>query len=102
MDQSDYKATKVYASLSRIHRLWVDLALAINSVKEGEDIFVRIQTLPWESPDPDVVQAWEALVAPENLADLVDWGSGDLNPRARAMTDLALEFCRRNSGVGES
>jgi hypothetical protein len=90
------------AGSSQIFGLWVQLSRAINTVGTGEDLVDRILTPPWESKDPQVVMAWEALTHPKNLDDLIDWGSHELNPRAKEYTAKAIQVCRsRSQSAGE-
>jgi hypothetical protein len=83
--------------MSQIAGLWKQLSDAFNTPKAGESILSRLAKPAWESTDEHVVRAWEVLTRPENLKALVEWGTGDLNPRAREYTDKAIEVCRSRS-----
>ena len=83
--------------MSRIAHLWRKLSDAINAPLTGESILARRAIPPWDSTDHRVTAAWLALTSPENLDALVEWGKGNLNPRARACTDKAIEVCRSRS-----
>lgn len=83
--------------MSQIARLWKELSDAINTPQAGESILSRLAVPAWESTDEHVVRAWGALTRPENLKALVEWGTVDLNPRAREYTDKAIEVCRSRS-----
>jgi hypothetical protein len=66
-----------------------------------DDVFID----PWESSQPKIVAAWEALTRPENLADLEFWlasfGHGEgMNDWARKATLKAIEVCRARAAVG--
>lgn len=102
MSTHPFQQSEEYRAMTRIHRLWVDLSVAVNNVLPGQSIAVRRATPPWESNDANVMAAWHALTSPENLDDLLEWGSGDLNEHARACTEKAIEECgRRRALKGE-
>ena len=79
--------------MPQIQRLWVNLSIAITEGNENEGVFERLSIPPWLSTDKAVIEAWLELTSPEDLADLLAWGNGDLNPRAREFTDRAIEAC---------
>ena len=61
-----FQSTAEYASLPRIHRLWIDLSIAQNHVESGESILAKRACRPWVSDDPDVVDeavsmAWNRI-----------------------------------------
>lgn len=86
---------EIYAKMPKIQQLWVDLSRAQWKEKEGESLAERLSTPPWDSSDPEIKNAWDALTAPENLAELEKWGEKEMNPRARECTDKALEACKK-------
>ena len=51
---------------------------------------------PWETEDPGVVEAWDNLTAPENIADLTLWAAEieSFNPVARETTERAVARCQ--------
>lgn len=83
--------------LERIGELWARLSRAAWTPRPGESVVDRLETAPWESLDPCVREAWEALTDPANLAGLERWAAGDLNPVARRATDKALQVCRERA-----
>jgi hypothetical protein len=72
---------------------WVALAEARN---RPEVIEKEGRRHPWESSDPQVKTAWEALTDPRNLTGLERWGddAGGMNSFAREVTVKAIEHCR--------
>jgi len=94
MDQRWYKETDAYRQTTKIHRLWIDLSIAMNHIQSGESILQRRHE-PWNSEDPEIKTAWEALTAPENLEMLYEWNADDMNPTARTATAKAIEHCLR-------
>ncbi|HAR67265.1 MAG TPA: hypothetical protein DCR55_13790 [Lentisphaeria bacterium] len=69
--------------MQRIQQLWNDLSRACSAVKEGESVLQRLATPPWNSNDPVVRAAWNALTHPRDLEDLLTRGEPELNTRAR-------------------
>lgn len=82
-----------YREMPRIQRLWVNLSIAITEGDEGDGFVEKLSIPPWKSADEAVIKAWRVLTAPENAADLLAWGHGNLNPRAREFTDRAIDAC---------
>jgi len=66
--------------------------------RPGPDITERLRTPPWESTDPQIVAAWEAITAPDKLQRLEERLRLDLNPTAQKATEMALEECLRRRG----
>lgn len=97
MDQGAFKETDSYKSMSQMHRLWVDLSIAMNHGPAGHAIFER-RAAPWDSEDEEIRAAWDALTHPDNLASLLGWGDGDLNQFAREATEKAIAHCRSRAG----
>jgi hypothetical protein len=81
----------------RLSSLWAALDEAIMGGGLAEH-FVN----PWESQNPAVRAAWEALTRPDNLSDLQAWLADDRGRRGitqygEALTRKAIEDCRSRS-----
>jgi hypothetical protein len=81
-------------SKQKIFKLWVESSQA----RWRHEVLDReIQINPWESDDPQMRAAWDALTRSENLADLEEWGIAPdkMNSTARELTAKAIEWCRK-------
>jgi hypothetical protein len=74
--------------------LWINLSKAQHAIRKGESILERISVLPWESKDPDVKNAWNAIIRPENIFLLEHRLSQPLNDHAREYAEKALQQCK--------
>ncbi len=82
-----------------MYELWGELDSAVIQAPNLLDTLGQ----PWESTDPRVAAAWEALTRPENLASLEAWyASGDygraMNDYAAGATREAIKVCRSRAG----
>lgn len=83
-------------SKQKIFELWVKLSRA----RWRKEVFEQeMKTHPWESSDPQVKAAWDALTHPRNLAGLEQWGREPekMNVVAQEATAKAIEFCRKRA-----
>lgn len=89
-------------SPDKIFLLWVELERAYHDGphEDREPPLLRLQNKPWDSSDPHVQRAWEALTAPGNLHDLKEWHSDQHNDLAQKWTLKAIERCQRRLGEG--
>lgn len=86
----------VKESQQEMFQLWVNLSTA----RLRKEVFEReMKTNPWESDDPQVKAAWDALTHPSNLAALEYWGREPerMNVVAQEATAKAIEFCRKRA-----
>ena len=90
---------EIDSRMPRIEQFWMDLSRVTYRVAEGESLLERVYTPPWESEDPEITEAWNALISPSNLTNLRKWGEGNLNPMARRYTDKAIEMCEERSAL---
>lgn len=78
-----------------IFQFWVRLEREQFKPEPGESVIDRLSMEPWESQDPRIKAAWEALTHPSHLSALEMWYQPKgMNPTARAYTEAALRDCR--------
>lgn len=80
---------------STLEELWQALFAAVPGHTAGRSLTAALGCSPWLSEDAGVLQAWQALTAPENLAALVAAKAQPLPPERRRLLDEALKQCRR-------
>jgi hypothetical protein len=83
-----------------ISGLWLALDRVRHAHGPGESVLNRLAQDPWVHDDPAVRLAWLTLTSPESLAELEQWGQGDLNPEARRITDAAIRKARIRLKLG--
>ncbi|MGC4013357.1 MAG: hypothetical protein QM755_02400 [Luteolibacter sp.] len=78
--------------MESLWNLWVELC----RVRAAS---LDFEAEPWESEVPAVMEAWEVLTRPCNLAALEDWHreTRDANPGAKLAADRALERCQERA-----
>ena len=80
-------------NIEKISKFWI----ALSKAQRRKEIFVQqLQIDPWDSLDSEVQTAWNALIDPNNLSALEEWGAcpEGLNPLARRVTQKAIELCK--------
>lgn len=82
-----------------IWQYWIYLERERFRLEPGESTIDRLLVPSWESKDPRVMAAWEALTRPSHLAALERWyRPAEMNPEAKAATEAALKECRARAG----
>ena len=81
-------------SQQKIFQLWVNLSKAR---WRKEIVEVEMKTNPWDSNDPQVKAAWDALTHPNNLAALEYWDREPekMNAVAHEVAAKAIACCRK-------
>ncbi len=80
-------------NIEKIFKCWV----ALSDARRRKEVFEQqMGTDPWNSSDSEVQAAWSALIDPQNLSALKEWGAHpkEMNEEARRVTQKAIELCR--------
>ena len=90
------------SSPSEFESLWQDLDRVLHSATESDSVLERVSCPPWEHRDPIVSALWHSIIAAENLLLLKGRLRDPLNPRARQITEVALEQCQELAEADEA
>ena len=87
----------------RMHRLlvlWLELYTAVTRAEPAGGGDWRAHSIPWDSTDARVQQAWRNLTAPGNLLALEQWLCQSADGPPAEWARRALQVCRERQSEG--